>query len=68
MQETLEWLLRVVFELLIKVPGYFIVRLLHGNVTINEAFVNDGMEGCLVVVAGITFWALVLASVWLCSR
>lgn len=54
---VLEALFSIVFEILIKGPGYLLLRLFQPA---------EGVEpdGCLVVMIGLAFWAVVGIGIW----
>lgn len=72
MQELFEVLLRiigeVVFEILLKGPGYLILKLFRPGLVSDSDSAFDGPDGCLVPVVGIVFWSVVFWVVWLCTR
>lgn len=68
MQDLFDIVLKIVIELLIKGPGYFIIRMFRRDLSANEAFVDDGLDSCLVFIVGAAFWAAVFGVIWLCSR
>lgn len=59
MEELLLLLARVFFELifecLLKLPGYAIIRFCEGRET-----ANSDPDGCLVLLLGLLFWGVVL--------
>ena len=51
----------IIVELLIKGPGYLIVRIWHSN---KEA----DPDGCLVTLIGLAFWGVIIGSGWALSQ
>lgn len=58
-------ILEPVVELLIKGPGYLIVRFYRSMQDSAGPVPHDDPDGCVVLVAGILFWSAVMGIVWL---
>ncbi len=67
MDDLVEALIRLVLELLLKGPGYLILKLIRPSLVSDNASPIEGPDGCTVVLMGITFWSLIGGIIWLFS-
>ena len=72
MQDLFEFLIRTVVELVIEVllkgPGYLILRVFRPDLVAGTGSAFDGPDGCLVASIGIVFWSVILGAIWFCTR
>ena len=65
MDVIIQAFLEIVFEVLIKGPGYLIVRAVRRcGKKPQESTEEPNPEGCLVLVVGVSFWCLIFFGLW----
>ena len=65
MDDLFEALIRLVLEILLKGPGYLILKLIRLSLVSDNDNPIDGPDGCTVVLTGIAFWTVIGGIVWI---
>ena len=68
MDDLFEALIRLVLEILLKGPGYLILKLIRPDLVSDSGSPLDGPDGCTVILTGTAFWSAIGGIIWFFTR